>query len=293
MNEPEAKLGSRGLGRGLSALLGDVAVDKAQSQNGILVETPIDLIIPNPNQPRRQFDKVELEALAETIRAHGVVQPIIVRAYSERPGYYSIIAGERRWRASQLAGLHQIPTVIREFDDLDTLKIAIVENLQRSNLNAIEEAMAFEQLLDRFGYNQQTIADAIGRSRAYVANTLRLLGLPKEVQEMVINGSLSAGHGRAVIGAEDPIKAANEILAKGLNVRDAEKLANNKKISTSNVSRETKSDSDTEALESDISNMLGLEVKIRHSEIRGGTLTVHYKTLEQLDEVCRRLSATK
>ena len=293
MSELETKIGSRGLGRGLSALLGDAAVEKSQVQNGILVETPTDLIIPNPNQPRRQFDKSDLEALAETIRVHGVVQPIIVRAYNEKPGYYSIIAGERRWRASQLAGLHQIPTVIREFNDLDTLKIAIIENLQRSNLNAIEEAMAFEQLLDRFGYNQQTIADAIGRSRAYVANTLRLLGLPKEVQEFVIKGELSAGHARAALGAENPILAAKEMLAKGLNVRDAEKLANNKKSNTSSVSRETKSDSDTEALESDISNLLGLDVKIRHDGAKGGSLTINYKTLEQLDEVCRRLSTPK
>ncbi len=293
MSDLEPKQNSRGLGRGLSALLGEAATERPQSQNGILVETPIDLIIPNPNQPRRQFDKAELEALAETIRAHGIVQPIIVRAYSEKPGYYSIIAGERRWRASQLAGLHQIPTVIREFDDLDTLKIAIVENLQRSNLNAIEEAMAFEQLMDRFGYNQQSIAEAIGRSRAYVANTVRLLGLPKEVQEMVINGDLSAGHARAVLSAPDPVAAAKEIISKGLNVRDAEKLAGKSSSSAGSVSRETNSDTDTEALQNDISNLLGLDVKIRHDGVKGGVVTINYKSLEQLDEICRRLSAPK
>lgn len=293
MSEIEPKQSPRGLGRGLSALLGDVASEKPQSQNGILVETPIDLIIPNPNQPRRQFDKAELEALAETIQTHGIVQPIIVRALEEKPGYYSIIAGERRWRASQLAGLHQIPTVIREFNDLDTLKIAIVENLQRSNLNAIEEAMAFDQLMERFGYNQQTIADSVGRSRAYVANTLRLLGLPREVQEMVIKGDLSAGHARAVLGSDDPVAAAKEILSKGLNVRDAEKLASRKGGSAGSVSRETNNDSDTEALENDLSNLLGLEVKIRHDGAKGGTISINYKTLDQLDEVCRLLSAPK
>lgn len=291
MSEPESKQSSRGLGRGLSALLGDVATEKPQSQNGILLETPIELVIPNPNQPRRQFNKAELEALAETIKIHGVVQPIIVRPYKEKPGHYSIIAGERRWRASQIAGLHHVPTIIREFDDLDTLKIAIIENLQRSNLNAIEEALAFDQLIERFGYNHLTIADAIGRSRAYVANTLRLLGLPREVQEMVINGELSAGHARAVLGADDALSAAKEILAKGLNVRDAEKLTSKKPGSAGSVSRETNRDTDKEALENDISNALGLEVKIRHDGNKGGTLSINYKSLEQLDELCRKLSA--
>lgn len=290
MSDGENKPSPRGLGRGLSALLGDVSRDDGPNMRGTLLDTPIDLIIPNPNQPRRTFDEEELKTLADTIKTHGVVQPIVIRKMPDKVGYYSIIAGERRWRAAQIAGLHAIPAVIRDYDDLETLKIAIVENLQRANLNAIEEAMAFEQLLDRFGYNQQTIADSIGRSRAYVANTLRLLGLPPEVQDMVSTGQLSAGHARAALASTNPLETAMEIISRGLSVRDAEKLVNRKSSSAGSVSRETTEEQDSSILADDVSNALGLMVQIKHEGEKGGTLIVHYKSLEQLDNVCRKLS---
>lgn len=281
----------RGLGRGLSALLGEAAEVQATSNHNVSRETPIEMIHPNPNQPRRHFDREELEVLASTIKEHGIVQPIVVRISENGGGQYSIVAGERRWRAAQLAGLHRVPVVIRHFDDLETLKVAIVENLQRSNLNAIEEAMAFEQLIERFGYNQQTVAESVGRSRAYVANTLRLLTLPQEVKEMVISGALSAGHARAALAASDPLAAANEMIAKGLSVRDAEKLSNKAVSKAHSTTPKTQQDIDSIALSNDLSNSLGLEVEIKHSKKTGvGALVLNYNNLEQLDELCRRLT---
>jgi ParB family transcriptional regulator, chromosome partitioning protein len=294
MNEPIAKSNNRGLGRGLSALLGDTQpiMERSNDESSLAPpkEMPIELIRPNPNQPRRTFEADELSALAETIKAHGIVQPIVIREEQSTPGYYSIIAGERRWRAAQIAGLHTVPVVLRNFDDLQTLQVAIVENLQRQNLNAIEEAMAFGQLMDRFGYNQQNIADVIGKSRAYVANTIRLLGLPREVQDMVINGTLSAGHARAALSAPDPLAAANEMVSKNLSVREAENLVNKTQVARKNVSRETKVDLDARALADDLSAVLGLIVDIKHRGEKGGLLQITYQNLEQLDEICRKLS---
>jgi|APTNR8051073442_1049403.scaffolds.fasta_scaffold05028_2 ParB family chromosome partitioning protein len=281
----------RGLGRGLSALLGEVAEVQSNPSHNVSRETPIEMIHPNPNQPRRHFNREDLEALAGTIKEHGIVQPIVVRLSENGSGQYSIVAGERRWRAAQLAGLHRVPVVIRHFDDLETLKVAIVENLQRSNLNAIEEALAFEQLIDRFGYNQNSIADSVGRSRAYVANTIRLLALPPEVKEMVIHGTLSAGHARAALASNDPLKAANEMVARGLSVRDAEKLANRQPSNVKPASQKSQQDVDSIALSNDLSDSLGLEVEIKHSKKTGvGKLVLAYNNLEQLDELCRRLT---
>lgn len=281
----------RGLGRGLSALLGEAAEAQATPSNNVSRETPIEMIHPNPNQPRRHFDRAELEVLASTIKEHGIVQPIVVRLSENGGGQYSIVAGERRWRAAQIAGLHRVPVVIRHFDDLETLKVAIVENLQRSNLNAIEEAMAFEQLIDRFGYNQVSIGETVGRSRAYVANTIRLLTLPPEVVEMVVSGALSAGHARAALATSDPLAAANEMIAKGMSVRDAEKLSNKPSPKAKSESVKSQQDIDSIALSNDLSNTLGLEVEIKHSKKTGvGALVLTYNNLEQLDELCRRLT---
>ncbi len=290
MSEGENHKPNRGLGRGLSALLGDAPSIANAPSGDSLRELPIEFIRPNPQQPRRTFDTEELAGLAETIKEHGIVQPIVIRSDPTTPGHYSIIAGERRWRAAQIAGLHKVPVVIREFDELTTLKVAIVENLQRQDLNAIEEAVAFGQLMDRFGYNQQQIADTIGKSRAYVANTIRLLGLPKEVQEMVIHGAISAGHARAALMATDPLAAAKEMVAKKLSVREAEGLINKQQAERKNVSRETQIDNDAIALAEDLSANLGLPVEIKHKGDKGGTLTITYLSLEQLDEICRRLS---
>ncbi len=294
MSEQNTKTNARGLGRGLSALLGDAATERSEETKvASPKELPIELLRPNPNQPRRTFDATELAALAETIKAHGIVQPIVIREEESTPGYYSIIAGERRWRAAQIAGLHKVPVVLRQFDDLQTLQVAIVENLQRQDLNAIEEAMAFGQLMDRFGYNQQNIADTIGKSRAYVANTIRLLGLPREVQDLVINGSLSAGHARAALAANDPLNAAKEMVNKKLSVREAEALVSKSQIERDKVSRETSQfDADARALAEDLSNALGLAVEIKHRGDKGGNLQISYNSLEQLDEICRRLSGS-
>lgn len=294
MSEQNTKPNARGLGRGLSALLGDAPVERSEETKvASPKELPIELLRPNPNQPRRTFEPNELAALAETIKAHGIVQPIVIREEESTPGYYSIIAGERRWRAAQIAGLHKVPVVLRQFDDLQTLQVAIVENLQRQDLNAIEEAMAFGQLMDRFGYNQQNIADTIGKSRAYVANTIRLLGLPREVQDLVINGTLSAGHARAALASHDPLNAAKEMVNKKLSVREAEALVSKTQIEREKVSRETSQfDADARALAEDLSNVLGLAVEIKHRGDKGGNLQISYNSLEQLDEICRRLSGS-
>lgn len=291
MSESETNKPNRGLGRGLSALLGDSPNMAQNSTPEVAKELPIEFIRPNPQQPRRTFDAEELAGLAATIKEHGIVQPIVIRSDNTTPGHYSIIAGERRWRAAQIAGLHKVPVVVREFDELTTLKVAIVENLQRQDLNAIEEAVAFGQLMDRFGYNQQQIADTIGKSRAYVANTIRLLGLPKEVQEMVIHGALSAGHARAALAANDPLSAAKEMVTKKLSVREAESLVNKQAASRAKVSRETEIDTDALALAEDLSASLGLGVEIKHKGDKGGSLVIVYNNLEQLDELCRRLTS--
>lgn len=290
MSEIDNTKPMRGLGRGLSALLGESPGIGSNTSAENLRELPIEFIRPNPQQPRRTFDPEELAGLAETIKEHGIVQPIVIRSDPSTPGHYSIIAGERRWRAAQIAGLHKVPVVLREFDELTTLKVAIVENLQRQDLNAIEEAVAFGQLMDRFGFNQQQIADTIGKSRAYVANTIRLLGLPKEVQDMVIHGAISAGHARAALMSADPLAAAKEMVSKKLSVREAESLINKQQAERRNVSRETNVDNDAIALAEDLSANLGLPVEIKHKGEKGGTIIISYQSLEQLDEICRRLN---
>jgi ParB family transcriptional regulator, chromosome partitioning protein len=250
----------------------------------------IDLVQRNPQQPRKHFDEAELNDLAASIRSHGVLQPILVRPIAG--GKYEIVAGERRWRAAQKAGLHSIPAVIRELNEVEVLEIAIVENVQRMDLNPIEEAQGFQALIDRFGRTQQEIADAVGKSRPHIANMLRLLQLPDDLQEMVRDGRLSSGHARAILTAPDPRALAQKAISEGLNVRDIERLAQLAKDEkhgprVSSSAADAKS-ADQRALEQSLSNALGLEVTITDKN-GAGEVKVSYKTLEQLDDVIRRL----
>ena len=251
---------------------------------------PIDLVQRNPQQPRKHFDEADLSDLAGSIKTHGVLQPILVRPIAS--GRYEIVAGERRWRAAQRAGLHTIPAVVRELNEVEVLEIAIVENVQRTDLNPIEEAQGFQALIDRFGRTQQEIADAVGKSRPHIANMLRLLSLPEDLQEMVRDGRLSSGHARAILTAPDPRGLAQKAITEGLNVREVERLAQIAKDEkhgprASAIAAEAKS-ADTRALEQSLSNALGLEVTITEKGT-GGEVKVSYKTLEQLDDVIRRL----
>jgi ParB family transcriptional regulator, chromosome partitioning protein len=250
----------------------------------------IDLVQRNPQQPRKHFDETELNDLAASIRTHGVLQPILVRPITG--GRYEIVAGERRWRAAQKAGLHTIPAVVRELNEVEVLEIAIVENVQRMDLNPIEEAQGFQALIDRFGRTQQEIADAVGKSRPHIANMLRLLALPEDLQEMVRDGRLSSGHARAILTAPDPRGLAQKAISEGLNVREVERLAQQAKDEkhgprVSSGAGDTKS-ADTRALEQSLSNALGLEVSITDKN-GAGEVKVSYKSLEQLDDVIRRL----
>jgi len=269
------------------------AVTAAPTTNGEVGPRgiPIDLVQRNPSQPRKHFDEGELNELSNSIRAHGVLQAILVRPIPG--GKYEIVAGERRWRAAQRAGLHAIPAVVRELNEVEVLEISIVENVQRTDLNPIEEAQGFQALIDRFSRTQQEIAEAVGKSRPHIANMLRLLALPDDLQEMVRDGRLSAGHARAILTAPDPRMLAQRAVSEGLNVREIERLAQQAKDEkhgprvSSSPAIETKS-ADTRALEQSLSNALGLEVVI---DDKGGVgaMRISYRTLEQLDDLCRRL----
>ncbi|WP_183840357.1 ParB/RepB/Spo0J family partition protein [Rhizobium etli] len=290
MNDDISK---RRLGRGLAALIGEmdqpvpVEADRTVSADRMI---PIEFISRNPRNPRRFFDDTELHDLASSIRQHGIVQPIVVRTMER--DRYEIIAGERRWRAAQLAGLIEIPVIIRDVDDKTALEIAIVENVQRADLNPLEEALGYEQLIAEYGYTQNDLGEIIGKSRSHVANSLRLLKLPDPVRDLLAAGSLSAGHARALVSTPDPSSLARTIVAKGMSVRDAEKLAQNNIKAQSEpqqtVSRRDQKDSDTLALERTLSDALGLDVSINH-KTSGGQIKISYKSLEQLEEVCRLL----
>ena len=286
----EAK--TRGLGRGLSALLGDEDEDYASLERlRAAKEVPIEFLRPNPHQPRRRFADDTLASLVDSVREHGILQPILVRRLPDQENRYEIVAGERRWRAAQAASLHQVPVMIRDFSVAARVEIALVENIQREDLTAIEEAQAYRHLTDEFGHTQEKLAQAVGKSRSHVANSLRLLALPDAVKEMVEDGSLTAGHARALLTATDPGALAREIVAKGLNVRQAERLAQGSGKKTASAPAQT--DVNTAALEADLTNALGLKVKIQPRTVRGqpkgGVVRIAYGTLEQLDEVCRRL----
>jgi ParB family chromosome partitioning protein len=278
----------RGLGRGLSALLDEAGSALEASPAGTR-EVAIERIHRNPAQPRRDFNNDELDALTESLRDKGVLQPILVRPYPGRLGDFQIVAGERRWRAAQQAGLRAMPVVLRDIDDREVLEIALIENIQRVDLNAIEEADGYKALIETFGHTQEAVASAVGKSRSHVANTLRLLALPKGVQDMVRSGALTAGHARAVTGHPYAAALAAEIVKRGLNVREAEALARAKPGAKPTAKRTLGKDSDTLALEEDLSQALGLTVEITH---RGGAgeIRIRYGDLEQLDAVCRRLT---
>lgn len=283
----------RRLGRGLAALIGEmdqVAPLGEQQTKSVNPDRqiPIELITRNPRNPRRMFDEAELHDLAASLRQHGIVQPVVVRTVATG---YEIIAGERRWRAAQLAGLVEIPVIVRDVDDRTALEIAIVENVQRSDLNPLEEAMGYELLIADHGYTQNDLGEIIGKSRSHVANSLRLLKLPEPVRDLLAGGKLSAGHARALVSTSDPTGLAKVIVNKGMSVRDAERLAQNDikaQSEPAKVSAVQDKDSDTLALERSLSDAIGLEVKISHKG-GGGHIKINYRTLEQLEEVCRLL----
>ncbi|MDJ1158708.1 ParB/RepB/Spo0J family partition protein [Chelatococcus sp. SYSU_G07232] len=284
------------LGRGLAALIGDVgdevaAVGRARGQR----QVPIEFLRPNPRNPRKSFAEAELEDLAASIRERGIIQPIIVRTVPGLADVYEIIAGERRWRAAQRAGLHEVPVLLVEADDRVALEIAIIENVQRADLNALEEAAGYEQLIAEFGYSQNDLGQVIGKSRSHVANTLRLLKLPEPIKVLVNDGQLSAGHARALLAVADPMAVARRVIEQGLNVRDVERIAQEEaqgEATAQPATRRTKKekDPDTRALEQALEDVLGLVVNIDHRG-QGGEVRVRYKTLEQLDGLCRRLRA--
>jgi len=306
MTEPKAKP-SR-LGRGLSSLIGEVEavepVGNAETENAAEpavrpgLELRVSDIRANPSQPRQVFDESALDELADSIRTRGVLQAILVRPDPKASEKYQIVAGERRWRAAKRVGLETIPAVVKEMDELELLEIGIIENIQRTDLNPMEEAEAYGALMKRFGRTQEGLAESVGKSRAHIANTLRLLKLPDSVRELVREHKLSAGHARAILMAPDPENAAEIVVNRGLSVRDAEALV--KKARDADVI-ETKSavaalanekDVDTAALEADLTRTLGLAVDIRH-RANGGELRIKYRDLEQLDDVCRRLTAKR
>jgi ParB family chromosome partitioning protein len=277
---------SRGLGRGLSALIGEEAAP-ARGDGRSARTLPVAFLRPNRFQPRKTFAPDELNDLTESVREKGILQPILVRPIAGQADAFEIVAGERRWRAAQQAKLHDVPVVVREMSDSEALELAIVENVQRADLNAIEEGAAYHELMDRFQYTQDQIAKEVGKSRSHVANTLRLLRLPESVKVMIRDGRLTAGHARTLLGLADPEARAREIVEGSLNVREAEQRSKSK-----NPPRRGKNSEDPNIkdIESNISNVLGLKVQITHKGNKGGDIRISYKTLEQFDDLIRRLS---
>ncbi|RWC87421.1 MAG: ParB/RepB/Spo0J family partition protein [Mesorhizobium sp.] len=291
MNED---LSRKRLGRGLAALIGEIDRPAAPEKPGMSADgkVPIEFISANPKNPRRHFGDAELTDLAQSIREHGVVQPVVARPSPTQAGRYEIIAGERRWRAAQRAGLTEIPVVIRDVNDRTALELAIIENVQRADLNPVEEAQGYQQLIDDHGYTQADLGQVIGKSRSHVANTLRLLKLPDVIRDMLVDGALSAGHARTLVTAEDPAGLAKRIVEEGLSVRQAEALAQMPAGTPSNAAKPAapaaEKDADTLALEKLLTDTTGMIVTVDHKG-KGGVLRVAYRSLEQLDELCRRL----
>ncbi len=293
----DRKTERRGLGRGLSALMADVDLaagprTDARAQRPDL-RLPVEKLQPNPDQPRRDFPTEALQELADSIRSKGIIQPLIVRENPRVPDGYEIVAGERRWRAAQLAQLHEVPVLIRDLDDTEVLEVAIVENIQRADLNAIEEALGYRQLMDRFGHTQEKMADALGKSRSHIANLLRLLTLPDEVQAWLREGKLSAGHARALITTADPVALARQVIARGLSVRETERLARAPQKPAGTRAPRGEKDADTRVLEQDLSANLRMQVVIDHKGHDGGHVVITYKSLDQLDQLCQLLSQTR
>lgn len=314
----------RGLGRGLNALFGDDADDdisggdfSAPEKNDIMAvavepaarggnkgrtTVGIDRIYANPDQPRRVFNADRINELADSIKQFGVLQPILVRAIDGEEGKYAIVAGERRWRAAQIAQLHEVPVNILDMDELAAYKVSLIENLQREDLDPVEEASGYKRLIDSYGQSQDEVAKSVGKSRPHIANMLRLLALPDEVQKYLSSGELSMGHARALIPADDPVALAKEVISRGLSVRQTEKMVaesngreqksrgdSSAKV-TSLAAHKKEKDPDTLALENDMSNALGMRVSIDTNDGRSGKLTIEFKSLDQLDEVLHRLA---
>jgi ParB family chromosome partitioning protein len=283
------------LGRGLAALIGDVGdesavIERARGQRRL----PIEFLRPNPRNPRRAFPEVELDELAASIREKGVIQPILVRTARGAADQYEIIAGERRWRAAQRAGVHDVPVTLLEVNDREALELAIVENVQRTDLNGLEEAMGYQALANEFHYAQDDIAKIVGKSRSHVTNTLRLLKLPEQVKTYISEGKISAGHARALLNQPDPETVARAIVEQGLNVRQVEAIAQERAATSGRrtKARPRNKDADTMALEKRLSDVLGLGVTVAHRG-EGGELRIRYRSLEQLDEVIRRLELSR
>lgn len=298
----DKKSKQRGLGRGLSALMADVNeanTTPEESSNSADRLAPIEKISANPNQPRRRFDQSSLDDLAASVKEKGIIQPLIVRPKPGKDGEFEIVAGERRWRAAQMAKLHEIPILVRDFNDTEVLEVAIIENVQRADLNPVEEAAGYSQLMEKFGHTQEKLSEVLGKSRSYIANAVRLLSLPSEVQAYLSDGKLSSGHARALITAEDPVALAREVIKKNLSVRETEKLT---KKPTGNIFSEgekpktaktSAKDADTKALEGDLAANLGMKVSLNHKPGQEkGQITISYDTLDELDTLCRILTSS-
>lgn len=278
----------RRLGRGLAALIGDdAAEDGALNELDGFRQLPIEQIHRNPFNPRRRFAADELDELVRSIRERGILQPLIVRPRGD--GAYEIVAGERRWRAAQAVPLHQVPVVVRELSDAQALEIALIENIQRADLNALEEAQGYARLMEQFGYTQQELAESVGKSRSHIANALRLLSLPNDVKAHLESGALTAGHARTLVTSNEPAELAREIIARGLSVREAERLTQSR-LTQPKPRRDREPSADVRDLERRLSEALGLKVEIVERAKAGGRVMVHYRTLEQLDDVTRRLA---
>jgi ParB family transcriptional regulator, chromosome partitioning protein len=295
----------RRLGRGLAALIGDdepevpvvvqpqpssaLPVVQQVSTSPGLRTVPIELIRANPNNPRKRFNEEELTQLADSIKSKGLLQPLVVRPLPQGQPGYELVAGERRWRASQIAQLHAVPVVVRELDDRESLEIALIENIQRADLNAVEEAMGYRQLMEQYSYTQQQLADGIGKSRSHITNTMRLLTLPQEIQTKILEGTLTAGHARTLVAVDAPHELAEQIIQLGLSVRQAEELARTSPGGSPRSGVKSEKDADTRQIERELQASLGLGVEIAHKGDKGGKVTISYATLDQLDEVIKRL----
>jgi ParB family chromosome partitioning protein len=285
------KVEKKGLGRGLSALLADT--DTPQQEQPVFGQTlvPIERLVANPDQPRRQFNETDLADLTRSLKEKGILQPLIVRPDPVKSDRLQIVAGERRWRAAQRAQIHEVPVVVRDLSDTDVLEIAIIENIQRADLNPIEEALGYRQLMDKFGHTQEKLSEALGKSRSHIANLLRLLTLPESVQDYVVSGQISAGHARALITSDDAAKLARQVIEQKLSVRQTEQLVKAPPASKAQKkSRASAKDADTRALEADLTAHLRLKVSIEHTASGKGELRIRYSNLDELDGLCQLLS---
>lgn len=291
-----AEEGKSRLGRGLAALIGEVGDEIGTVERGGKGQrkVPVEFLRPNPRNPRKHFEDSELQELAQSIKDRGIIQPIVVRPVPNKADAYEIVAGERRWRAAQVVGLHEVPIVVVDIDDKTSLEYAILENVQRADLNPIEEALGYSRLMAEFSYTQENLSKIIGKSRSHIANMMRLNDLPDPVKTLLVNRQITAGHGRALLSVKEPLDVAKKIMSAGLSVRQVEEIAQTdnaepSKLETKSAKMKPAKDPDTRALEKALQDVLGLAVTIDHKG-DGGELRIRYKTLEQLDGLCRRLN---